>query len=165
MPTSRATSRRRRSRGNTTTQPPSHRPTRASVNWIPSRTYVTSPPARSPHPAWDTARWTALVSPSLSLGPDLERLPPLKICNTSKRKLLLCVIQSVCCCTFPMQKNYRQHIDQVKYSSVTDTPDIVQARINAQQLSNVSTRRPAPLRLENMLFVDARLLSLFSCSF
>ncbi|CAB1337778.1 unnamed protein product [Coregonus sp. 'balchen'] len=35
-------------------------------------------------------------------------------------------------------KNYRQHIDQVKYSSVTDTPDIVQARINAQQLSNVS---------------------------
>uniref|UniRef100_A0A8C7P2V5 LIM zinc-binding domain-containing protein n=1 Tax=Oncorhynchus mykiss TaxID=8022 RepID=A0A8C7P2V5_ONCMY len=34
-------------------------------------------------------------------------------------------------------KNYRQHIDQVKYSSVTDTPDIVQARINAQQLSNI----------------------------
>uniref|UniRef100_A0A8C7DXY7 Nebulin-related anchoring protein n=1 Tax=Oncorhynchus kisutch TaxID=8019 RepID=A0A8C7DXY7_ONCKI len=32
--------------------------------------------------------------------------------------------------------NYRQHIDQVKYSSVTDTPQIVQARINAQQLSN-----------------------------
>uniref|UniRef100_A0A673X9Y0 Nebulin-related anchoring protein n=1 Tax=Salmo trutta TaxID=8032 RepID=A0A673X9Y0_SALTR len=31
-----------------------------------------------------------------------------------------------------------QHIDQVKYSSVTDTPQIVQARINAQQLSNVS---------------------------
>ncbi|KAM6951259.1 nebulin-related-anchoring protein [Aplochiton taeniatus] len=35
-------------------------------------------------------------------------------------------------------KNYRQHIDQVKYSSVTDTPDIVQARINAQQLSNLN---------------------------
>uniref|UniRef100_A0A8C8JDR6 LIM zinc-binding domain-containing protein n=1 Tax=Oncorhynchus tshawytscha TaxID=74940 RepID=A0A8C8JDR6_ONCTS len=34
--------------------------------------------------------------------------------------------------------NYRQHIDQVKYSSVTDTPQIVQARINAQQLSNAS---------------------------
>ncbi|XP_041714203.1 nebulin-related-anchoring protein isoform X3 [Coregonus clupeaformis] len=38
-------------------------------------------------------------------------------------------------------KNYRQHIDQVKYSSVTDTPDIVQARINAQQLSNVNYRQ------------------------
>ncbi|XP_053367557.1 nebulin-related-anchoring protein [Clarias gariepinus] len=33
-------------------------------------------------------------------------------------------------------KNYRQHIDKLKYSQVTDTPDIVQARINAQQLSN-----------------------------
>ncbi|XP_067100527.1 nebulin-related-anchoring protein [Osmerus mordax] len=37
-------------------------------------------------------------------------------------------------------KNYRQHIDQVKYSSVTDTPDIVQARINAQQFSNLNYR-------------------------
>ncbi|KAL4613004.1 nebulin-related-anchoring protein isoform X2 [Arapaima gigas] len=36
--------------------------------------------------------------------------------------------------------NYRQHIDKVKYSSVTDTPDIVQARINAQQLSDLSYR-------------------------
>uniref|UniRef100_A0A3P9AQN1 LIM zinc-binding domain-containing protein n=1 Tax=Esox lucius TaxID=8010 RepID=A0A3P9AQN1_ESOLU len=34
-------------------------------------------------------------------------------------------------------KNYKQHIDQVKYNLVTDTPDIVQARINAQQLSNI----------------------------
>ncbi|KAF7705378.1 nebulin-related-anchoring protein [Silurus meridionalis] len=34
-------------------------------------------------------------------------------------------------------KNYRQHIDKLKYSQVTDTPDIVQARINAQQLSNL----------------------------
>uniref|UniRef100_A0A8B9K5X8 Nebulin-related anchoring protein n=1 Tax=Astyanax mexicanus TaxID=7994 RepID=A0A8B9K5X8_ASTMX len=35
-------------------------------------------------------------------------------------------------------KNYRQHIDKLKYSQVTDTPDIIQARINAQQLSNVN---------------------------
>ncbi|XP_047673727.1 nebulin-related-anchoring protein isoform X2 [Tachysurus fulvidraco] len=35
-------------------------------------------------------------------------------------------------------KNYRQHIDKLKYSQVTDTPDIVQARINAQQLSNLN---------------------------
>lgn len=40
-------------------------------------------------------------------------------------------------CLFSAQKNYRQHIDKLKYSQVTDTPDIVQARINAQQLSNV----------------------------
>uniref|UniRef100_A0A8C9TMW2 Nebulin-related anchoring protein n=1 Tax=Scleropages formosus TaxID=113540 RepID=A0A8C9TMW2_SCLFO len=36
--------------------------------------------------------------------------------------------------------NYRQHIDKVKFSSVTDTPDIVQARINAQQISDLSYR-------------------------
>ncbi|GAA6110303.1 nebulin-related-anchoring protein isoform X2 [Tachysurus ichikawai] len=36
------------------------------------------------------------------------------------------------------EKNYRQHIDKLKYSQVTDTPDIVQARINAQQLSNLN---------------------------
>ncbi|XP_017338645.1 nebulin-related-anchoring protein isoform X4 [Ictalurus punctatus] len=35
-------------------------------------------------------------------------------------------------------KNYRQHIDKLKYSQVTDTPDIVQARINAQQFSNLN---------------------------
>lgn len=40
-------------------------------------------------------------------------------------------------CLCPSQKNYRQHIDKLKYSQVTDTPDIVQARINAQQFSNV----------------------------
>ncbi|CAL8281825.1 unnamed protein product [Merluccius merluccius] len=35
-------------------------------------------------------------------------------------------------------KNYRQHIDQVKYSAVTDTPEIVQARKNAQLVSNLN---------------------------
>lgn len=39
---------------------------------------------------------------------------------------------------FPTQKNYRQHIDKLKFSQVTDTPEIVQARINAHQLSDVS---------------------------
>ncbi|XP_070707449.1 nebulin-related-anchoring protein isoform X2 [Pempheris klunzingeri] len=32
-------------------------------------------------------------------------------------------------------KNYRQHIDQVKYSPVTDTPEIILARKNAQLVS------------------------------
>uniref|UniRef100_A0A671N506 Nebulin-related-anchoring protein-like n=1 Tax=Sinocyclocheilus anshuiensis TaxID=1608454 RepID=A0A671N506_9TELE len=35
-------------------------------------------------------------------------------------------------------KNYRQHIDKLKFSQVTDTPEIVQARINAHQLSNLN---------------------------
>lgn len=37
-----------------------------------------------------------------------------------------------------LQKNYRQHIDQVKYSPVTDTPEIILAKKNAQLVSNVS---------------------------
>ncbi|XP_040598371.1 nebulin-related-anchoring protein isoform X4 [Mesocricetus auratus] len=36
--------------------------------------------------------------------------------------------------------NYRQSIDKLKYSSVTSTPQIVQAKINAQQLSHVNYR-------------------------
>ncbi|KAM9197715.1 nebulin-related-anchoring protein isoform 2-T2 [Dugong dugon] len=36
--------------------------------------------------------------------------------------------------------NYRQNIDKLKYSSVTNTPQIVQAKINAQQLSDVNYR-------------------------
>ncbi|XP_058154351.1 nebulin-related-anchoring protein isoform X3 [Dasypus novemcinctus] len=36
--------------------------------------------------------------------------------------------------------NYRQSIDKLKYSSVTTTPQIVQAKINAQQLSHVNYR-------------------------
>ncbi|XP_051522836.1 nebulin-related-anchoring protein isoform X2 [Myxocyprinus asiaticus] len=35
-------------------------------------------------------------------------------------------------------KNYRQHIDKLKFCQVTDTPEIVQARINAHQLSNLN---------------------------
>uniref|UniRef100_A0A672KUC9 Nebulin-related-anchoring protein-like n=1 Tax=Sinocyclocheilus grahami TaxID=75366 RepID=A0A672KUC9_SINGR len=35
-------------------------------------------------------------------------------------------------------KNYRQHIEKLKFSQVTDTPEIVQARINAHQLSNLN---------------------------
>uniref|UniRef100_UPI00398F8E11 nebulin-related-anchoring protein isoform X2 n=1 Tax=Pristiophorus japonicus TaxID=55135 RepID=UPI00398F8E11 len=35
---------------------------------------------------------------------------------------------------------YRQHVENLKYTSVTDTPEIVQARINAQQLSNLNYR-------------------------
>ncbi|XP_011486271.1 nebulin-related-anchoring protein isoform X2 [Oryzias latipes] len=35
-------------------------------------------------------------------------------------------------------KNYRQHIDQVKYKSVTDTPEIVLAKKNAQLVSNLN---------------------------
>ncbi|XP_045709716.1 nebulin-related-anchoring protein isoform X3 [Phyllostomus hastatus] len=36
--------------------------------------------------------------------------------------------------------NYKQSIDKLKYSSVTDTPQIVQAKVNAQQLSHVNYR-------------------------
>ncbi|TKC53580.1 hypothetical protein EI555_015531 [Monodon monoceros] len=36
--------------------------------------------------------------------------------------------------------NYRQSIDKLKYSTVTNTPQIVQAKINAQQLSHVNYR-------------------------
>ncbi|XP_021073935.1 nebulin-related-anchoring protein [Mus pahari] len=36
--------------------------------------------------------------------------------------------------------NYRQSIDRLKFSSVTNTPQIVQAKINAQQLSHVNYR-------------------------
>ncbi|KAF6317604.1 nebulin related anchoring protein [Rhinolophus ferrumequinum] len=36
--------------------------------------------------------------------------------------------------------NYRQSIDKLKYSSVTNTPQIMQAKINAQQLSHVNYR-------------------------
>uniref|UniRef100_A0ABK0LR35 Nebulin-related anchoring protein n=1 Tax=Rattus norvegicus TaxID=10116 RepID=A0ABK0LR35_RAT len=36
--------------------------------------------------------------------------------------------------------NYRQNIDRLKFSSVTNTPQIVQAKINAQQLSHVNYR-------------------------
>ncbi|VCW84300.1 unnamed protein product [Gulo gulo] len=36
--------------------------------------------------------------------------------------------------------NYRQSIDKLKYSSVTNTPQIIQAKINAQQLSHVNYR-------------------------
>ncbi|XP_078499967.1 nebulin-related-anchoring protein [Lissotriton helveticus] len=36
--------------------------------------------------------------------------------------------------------NYRQNIDKVKYSSLTNTPGMIQAKINAQQLSNLNYR-------------------------
>ncbi|XP_021167760.2 nebulin-related-anchoring protein isoform X5 [Fundulus heteroclitus] len=35
-------------------------------------------------------------------------------------------------------KNYKQHIDQVKYKSVTDTPEIVLAKKNARLVSNLN---------------------------
>ncbi|XP_034564098.1 nebulin-related-anchoring protein [Notolabrus celidotus] len=35
-------------------------------------------------------------------------------------------------------KNYRQHIDQVKYSPVTDTPEIILAKKNANLVSNLN---------------------------
>ncbi|XP_054454596.1 nebulin-related-anchoring protein isoform X2 [Anoplopoma fimbria] len=38
-------------------------------------------------------------------------------------------------------KNYRQHIDKVKYSQATDTPEIVLARKNAQLVSNLNYKK------------------------
>ncbi|XP_053548678.1 nebulin-related-anchoring protein isoform X2 [Bombina bombina] len=36
--------------------------------------------------------------------------------------------------------NYRQSIDKLKFSSVTNTPEILQAKVNARQLSNLNYR-------------------------
>ncbi|XP_033975789.1 nebulin-related-anchoring protein isoform X1 [Trematomus bernacchii] len=38
-------------------------------------------------------------------------------------------------------KNYRQHIDQVKYRQTTDTPEIVLARKNSQLVSNLNYKK------------------------
>ncbi|XP_029312281.1 nebulin-related-anchoring protein isoform X2 [Cottoperca gobio] len=38
-------------------------------------------------------------------------------------------------------KNYRQHIDQVKYSQATDTPEIILARKNSQLVSNLNYKK------------------------
>ncbi|KAM8836590.1 nebulin-related-anchoring protein [Spinachia spinachia] len=38
-------------------------------------------------------------------------------------------------------KNYRQHIDQVKYSQTTDTPEIILARKNAELVSNLNYKK------------------------
>ncbi|XP_074475422.1 nebulin-related-anchoring protein isoform X2 [Sebastes fasciatus] len=38
-------------------------------------------------------------------------------------------------------KNYRQHIDKVKYSQATDTPEIVLAKKNAQLVSNLNYKK------------------------
>lgn len=46
-------------------------------------------------------------------------------------------LYSNCVLVLCLQKNYRQHIDQVKYSPVTDTPEIILARKNAQLNSKV----------------------------
>lgn len=59
--------------------------------------------------------------------------------------------------TFPVpvfaQVNYKQNIDRLKFSSVTNTPQIVQAKINAQQLSHV---RSMPLRGCEALTADPK---------
>lgn len=74
-----------------------------------------------------------------------RKLDPLKdvspssgICNADGSQCNLVVLMGMdFFFLFYNQKNYRQHIDQVKYSPVTDTPDILLAKKNARLVSNV----------------------------
>ena len=58
------------------------------------------------------------------------------------------------------QKNYRQHIDQVKYHPVTDTPEIILAKKNAQLVSNVSE-----LKVLAMITPSSQLITVWALSF
>lgn len=73
----------------------------------------------------------------------------------------------VCACVlFLMQVNYRQSIDKLKYSSVTSTPQIIQAKINAQQLSDVSNHSIVSTINENhsRCFICSKSLIMQSCA-
>lgn len=62
-----------------------------------------------------------------------------------------------------LQKNYRQHINQVKYSPVTDTPEIILARKNAQLVSKVSKLHDDIIHYQGLITIT-RLYQHFSAA-
>lgn len=84
----------------------------------------------------------------------------------SGRCIILCDTFIIFEKLFPiwLQKNYRQHIDQVKYSPVTDTPEIILARKNAQLVSKVSKLHIDIIHYQGLITITPTLSALFSCT-
>lgn len=74
------------------------------------------------------------LKPSFAMNNIWLRLPKLRQFK-SQQSVKVCVC--VCVWSFFMQKKYRQLPDSLKFTSVTDSPDIVHAKTSYQQCSEV----------------------------